>query len=303
MIGFFYSGELAAILAAILWSVAVILFRSLSKNISPFLIAALKNSIALLLFIILFLYLSIPFWHSQFLLSDYLKIIISGCLGMGFADVLFIYTLSMVGANRAAIVGTFEPVVIYITSFFMLGTLLTFQQNIGLLIAISGLLIIIYEKDFIDINPQTKKIGLLLQLSAMCFASFGIVLIKPLLNQIQSDISLQLWVTLLRLIPGFIISWVVFLIQKNRILLLAPLRNSRVLQKVFLSSSVGTFMALSFWIIGYSKLEPPVASMLGQTSVIFILILSVLFLKERITRTRVLSALVVIFGVALVILT
>ena len=301
MFNFIYSGEFAAIMAAILWSIAVVSFRSLSKDISPFLIAALKNSIALLLFFILFLCFSIPFWHGQFLLSDYIKIIISGCLGMGFADVLFIYTLSIIGANRAAIVGAFESVVIYITSFFMLGTLLTFQQNIGLIIAVSGLLIIIYEKDFTDIDPRTKRIGLFLQLSAMCFSSFGIILIKPLLNQIQSDTSLQLWVTVFRLIPGFIISWLVFLLQKNRLLLLTPLSNPRVLKKIFLSSSCGTFMALGFWIIAYSKLEPPVASMLCQTSVIFILLLSVLFLKEKITSTRILSILVVISGVTLVI--
>ena len=52
IVDFPYFGEIATLTAAICWSIAVIIFRSASKELSPYLITALKNSIALILFII-----------------------------------------------------------------------------------------------------------------------------------------------------------------------------------------------------------------------------------------------------------
>ena len=72
---------------------------------------------------------------------------------------------------------------------------------------------------------------------------------------------------------------------------------------MLIGSGLGTFLALGFWIIGYANIEhPPIASILGQTSVIFIIILSWIFLKERITPIRLLSMLFAIVGVYLTIL-
>ena len=65
---------------------------------------------------------------------------------------------------------------------------------------------------------------------------------------------------------------------------------------------MGTFLALSFWIIGYANItKPAIASILGQTSVIFIFILSALILKEKITSKRFVAITVAILGVLLTI--
>ena len=301
IISYSYFGEMAAISAAICWSIAVIIFRSASKELSPFLITALKNTIALFLFIIFFLLLDISLWTNKLLLSDYIKIIISGILGMGIGDVFFIYALSKIGANRVAIINSFEPAVVYIFSITMLGTILTIQQFIGFIIVIISMIIIASENDSYDIDPQIKKKGMLLQISAVILSSFGIVLIKPILNKINGNIELQLWITAFRLVPGFIVAWIVFFFQKNKIQLLKPLKKSNNLYKIILSSGLGTFIALSFWIIGYGYIEkPPIASIIGQTSVVFISILAWLILKERISKIRLISMGIAIIGVLLI---
>ena len=302
IINYPYFGAICALSAAFCWSIAVIIFKSASKEISPFLIVSLKNSIALLCFIILFLIFDVPIWNSNFTNIDYLKIIISGCLGMGLGDILFIYALSQIGANRVAIINCFEPGVIYFFSIIMLGTILTFQQLLGFIIVITSLLIISYEKDQDDIDKKTKMYGLMLQVIAIFLSSFGIVLIKPVLSKVTHSIDLQLWVTVFRLFPGFIVAWTIFLFQKNKHILLRPLKeNSKVLRKILLSSGLGTFIALSFWIIGYANIEkPPIASIIGQTSVIFITILSWVILKEKISKTRILSMVIAILGVLLI---
>jgi len=296
-----YFGELSALLAAVCWSIAVIIFKSASNTLTPILITALKNSIALISFIFFFYFFDIPLWYGGFDFIDYIKIFISGALGMGVGDILFIYALSQIGANRIAVINCFEPAVIYVFSIFILGTILTTQQLIGFLIVIFSLLIISYENDSEDIDPKIKKRGIVIQMIAVLLSSFGIVLIKPVLVKTTSSIGVQLWVTAFRLFPGFIVAWVVFLLQKNKINDLKPLIKSNMIFKITLGSGLGTFIALSFWIIGYANIDkPPVASIIGQTSVIFIIMLSYIFLKEKISRIRIISILFAISGVLLI---
>ena len=299
---FQYFGELAALSAALFWSIAIILFKSVSNELSPFLITAIKNTIGLISFILLFIILDFPVWHSKFDLYDYIKIIVSGVLGMGLADALFIFALTKIGANRVGIINCFEPVVIYMFSFIMLGTYLTIQQLLGFVIVILAILIINYEKDIDDINPRVKSLGLFLQILAVLLSSFGIVLIKPVLAKVDGMIYGQLWVTAFRLFPGFIFAWVLFLFQKDKYVLLYPLKNLNVIKKISLGSFLGTFMALGFWILGYANInKPPIASILNQSAMIFIVIFSWLFLKENITKLRFLSIILAIIGVCVTI--
>ena len=287
--------------AAMCWSVAVVIFKSASKLLSPLLIAALKNSIALISFIILFLLFDIPIWYEGFSYGDYIKIIISGVLGMGIGDLLFIYALSQLGANRIAILNCFEPAVVYCFSIFLLGTILTTQQFIGFIIVTISLLIISYENDINDIDPYIKKRGMLIQIIAILLSSLSIVLIKPVLAKTTNSIAIQLWVTAFRLFPGFIVAWLVFLFKKNKLIYLKPLKKSNMILKILIGSELGTFIALSFWIIGYANIEkPPVASIIGQTSAIFIIILSYVFLKEKISKLRIISILFALSGVVLI---
>ena len=296
-----YFGELSMLLAAFFWSIAVIIFKSASNKLSPLLITALKNTIALLCFIVFFIIADIPIWYDKLNNIDYLKIIISGFLGMGLGDILFIYALSQIGANRIAIINCFEPAVIYFFSIILLGTILTMQQLIGFLIVIISILIITYEKDIDDIDPAIKRKGMLIHIFSILLSSFGIVLIKPVLSKINNIIHVQLWITAFRLFPGFIIAWIIFLFQKNKWTLLQPLKQSDVLWKIIISSGLGTFIALNFWILGYANIEkPPIASIIGQTSAVFIVVLSFIILKERISKLRIVSILTAIIGVVLI---
>ena len=299
---FTYFGELSALLAAIFWSIAVIIFKSASNDVSPFLITALKNTIASLCFLVFFLLFDIPLWYDDFQQIDYFKILISGVLGMGLADVLFIYALSQIGANRIALINCFEPVVIYILSSIFLGTILNIGQLIGFLVVIISLLIMTYEKDTNELDKYIKRKGILLQISAVILSSIGIVMIKPVLLKINNDINIQLWLTFFRLLPGMITAWIVLLFQKKKIRLRQPFLQLNLIVKILFSSILGTFIALSFWIIGYANIEhPPVASILGQTSVIFIILLSWFFLKEKITKQRIVAMLFALSGVILTI--
>ena len=183
-----YYGISFAILASILWSITVTLIKPITKNISPFLINPIKNSIGLLLFATLFIIMNIPFWYNHLYNYEYIIILISGSLGMVLGDTIFIYALNKIGANRVAIVDAFSPVVIYSYSLLLLpNQSLEFLQILGFIITIAGLLILTYEKDYEDIDYKVKRSGILLVLIAMACTGFGVVYLKRVLFRINDS--------------------------------------------------------------------------------------------------------------------
>ena len=299
-----YYGVLFAISASILWSITVTIVKPISNNVSPFLINPIKNSIGLLLFFISFIIFDISLWYNGLSREQYMIILFSGALGMFLGDTIFIYALNKIGANRVAIVDAFSPVIIFSYSFLLLPNQeLNKMQMIGFIITILGLLILTYENDYKDIDYKVKRFGILLVLGAMMCTGFGIVYLKKVLNIINQngyDIKLNLWITAFRLIPGVILSWILFIFQKNRIQLIQPIKNKTNFIPLLIASIIGPFLALGFWILGYAFIaKPSVASIISQTSVIFIVLLSWFFLKEKITSLRIVSMICVFLGVIL----
>ena len=298
-------GIIFPLCAAFFWSIAVIIFRTLSIKISPLLITGLKNIIALIFFIILFFIIDISFINSNISQADFIKICLSGILGMGIGDILFIYALSKIGANRVAILNCFEPSIILLFSFILLPVYmyqLNQTQIAGFIIVIIGVLIMTYEKDKNDIDPKIKQHGIILQVCAIILSSIGIIMIKPILELYKNDISNLLWITSLRLFSGTIIAWIFIFIFNRKSRILYDLSNKEVITKIIISSFLGTFIALSLWIIGYGNAKTTVASILGQMSTIFIFLLSVFILNEKVTYRRLFSILFTIFGACLTIL-
>ena len=293
-------GEVLAIMAALFWSIAVVIFKSLTQKISPFLVNALKNTIALACFIITLSLLKIPLLNLTFTSEEYTKFIISGLLGMGIADAVFIYSLSKIGANRIAILNCFEPIAVYCFTFFLLGTSLSLLESIGFIIVIISILVISYEKDQDDIEPKIKRQGIMLQICAILCSALSMVMIKDILNLHRSDVNSIIWIAVFRLFIGFIASWAIFLCLKNTKKLLVTIKEKTIIIKIITSSVFGTFMALGCWMMGQAYIEKlPLASILGQTALIFILIFSWLFLNEKITKVRIIASAFALLGVFL----
>ena len=296
-------GELSMLLAAVFWSVAVIIFKSVGNRVSPFVITPAKNVIAIFIFGLITIFTSVPIWYDGLLTSDYYRLIVSGCLGMGVADLMFLYSLNKIGANRIAIINTLEPSFVLILSFFILGVWMNTTQLIGFLIISGAVLMIAMEKSSRkDIDSTTYYKGILLMICAIAFSSTGIIIMKPVLNKLTHSVELQIWATMFRLFPGVLITVLILLMKKDCKELLLPIMNKNIASKLLLASGLGTFFALIFWIVGYSNIpNPALASILGQMSAVFIIILARIYLKEIITPIRVISMCIAFFGMALVV--
>ncbi|MDB2499312.1 DMT family transporter [bacterium] len=290
-------GETWSLMCALLWASATILFRVAVRGIPAIELALFKNSFAAILFFLT--WLAFPDLDAQGELSsrDILILIVSGMLGIGVGDTLFLYSLRILGAGRNTILTClFSPFVILL-SFLFLQERIGILQLVGILIILTGILLATYQKPQNAISKDQLIRGTLIGITAVFFMAVGMVSTKPILND-ASPVT----VSCIRLLGGTA-GIVIFTVFTGRIFHSIQVFKGHLPWKVMLIGAfVGSYLALFAWIVGFKHTSASVASILNQTSVFFTLLLAAFFLKERLSLLKVAGAILGSFGVLLIIL-
>ena len=126
----------------------------------------------------------------------------------------------------------------------------------------------------------------------------GIIIIKDVLNH-----SPLIWSTGVRLFFGTLgLIPIIFLNPARRRRFLNNLREPETWRIAVPASISGSFLAMTCWVGGLKHTDVSIAGMLNQLSTIFIFILAILFLKERISWKRILAIVLAFIGAILVML-
>jgi len=283
-IPFLQAGELYAFSCALLWAVAVILFRKTGETIEPVALNLFKAVVGLLLFAATMLVFGVPFFPEEVPVADWLVLLGSGALGIAVADSIFFASLNRLGAGRSAIVDCmYSP-------FVVLGSALYLGEPRGpwllpaMALMVVAILVGTWSPEERAEDPAARRAlrqGVALGIVAMLTMAAGIVWAKPVLDRSQ-----PMWATSVRLLGGAL-----FLAAQG-----AMPRWRRGVIKVFSpgphwkvaipAAVIGTYFALFLWILGMTYTQTNTASVLNQSSTVFILILATIFLKEPLTWKR-----------------
>jgi drug/metabolite transporter (DMT)-like permease len=277
-----YGGEFFALAAAVTWASAVILFKKAGEKVHPLALSFFKSTLALVLFFLTMLLVKEPLLRD-IPTSHYVLFIASGIIGIGVCDTVFFTSLNIIGAGLSAIVGCLYSPSIITMSVLFLGESLTVVQIIGATLIVSAVASATRARVPGGLSRARLLYGILLGVVAILANAVGIVMIKPLLNTYPI-----LWVTEIRLIGGVASLAVVLLAWKGRDQLLATLLSGNR-RYTLLGSIAGAYFAMILWLAGMKFTQASTAAVLNQTSNIFVFALAALFLREPITRLRLLA--------------
>lgn len=289
-----YLGETLAFLTAIIWAIAVILFKKSGETLHPIALNLFKNGVSLVLFIPTLLLFHEPFLRT-IPVNDYLLIIISGVVGIGISDTLFFASLNRLGAGLSAVVDCLYSPFIIILSILYLGETMSAGQIIGVIAIISGVLALLRIKESANLTRRNCLIGILLGAAAMAFTAIGVVIVKPLLAKHS-----LLWLTQMRIVSGSAILGLILLFHPGRRAIVRSMTHLRGWKYAISGAVLGTYLAMLLWLAGIKLTQASTASALNQTSTIFIFIFASLFLKEPLTRQKIISITLAITGALLV---
>ena len=302
----FTFGEISLIISAILWALAVVIFRLIGSHISPNTLNGFKNTLGLICISSTLLFLNKPLsiYSNPFHFSnlDLFKILLSGTIGMGIADIVYLKSLNKIGAGATAIISLlFSPSVFLLSYIFLNESLTTLQFSGGLLI-IMAVFITAKSNESININKDDYILGIVMGTVAIFMMAIALVIIKPVLDKVEADMIAQIWVVGYRLIPAAIVP-IIFSIKSSYRLgkgIFSEFKNFPCWPQLIIGSLLATYFSITIWILGIATTKASIAAFINQSSSVFMFVFAYFILNEKLTYKKLISILAAALGIIMI---
>ncbi len=228
------AGEAYSALCALLWAVAVVLFRKSGEHVAPVALNLFKDTVGLALFLVTLPIIGVPYLPAEHGSHDWLVLLASGAVGIGIADSLFFASLNRLGAGRSAIVDCLYSPLVILCSFIYLGEPVGYPLLIAVGLMVAAILVGAWQPETSAAAEDKRdvRLGIALGVGSMLFMAIGIVIAKPVLNHTN-----PWWSTSVRLVGGVALLGVQVGLSSKRRDLLRCFRPGR-LWRVTLPSAV-----------------------------------------------------------------
>jgi len=173
-----FGGVLAALAAALCWTLASFCWRRLPSSLTAAELNLLKNALGLLLLLPLQLLLWQPLPAAAWLL-----LAASGVIGIAAGDSLFFAALRRLGARSTLTIEAAAPVVTTLAGLWLLAEWPDGLQLLGVLLVSAAVLLVARRAAVHPVSPQpaASRLGVLLALLAVLCASGGALLSRQVL--------------------------------------------------------------------------------------------------------------------------
>lgn len=301
-----FTGELAALGTAFLFSFGSTLFTLSGREIG----SPLVNRLRLLVAIVFVVALHWLTFGEPFPLNAgaerWFWMGISGFVGLALGDAFLFQAFVMVGPRLSMLMMALAPVLSVLLAWLFLGETLTPKQLLAIFITVAGIAWVVAERNarvasrsMIADTPRAYAIGILFGLGGAMGQAGGLVLSKiGLVNDFPA-----LSGNLIRLIVATLCIWFIAMLNGQ---LIKSFRTVSQHPRAALMLSIGavTGPVLGVWLslIAVQRAPVGVASTLMALTPIFLLPIGYFVFQEKISRQAVLGTVIAFVGTALLFL-
>ncbi len=293
-------GQIFALLAAVTWAFALVLFKRSGEQVPPIALNLFKNTVGLLLLIASVVVLGLRHPDSFNVLAsltydEICLLMLSGIIGIALADTLFFYALNLIDVGLISVVDcAYSPFAI-LFAWILLAETLAPAHYIGATLIVAG--VFLGTRHNLPTNRSRGQIflGVLLAGVAVAMMAFGIVIAKPVLEEID-----VMWAAALRMVAGAVLLGLYATLGRNWRRNWVVFKPARAWWYALPASIFGTYLAMVFWVAGFKYTYASVAAVLNQTSIIFASIFAVLLLHERFGLRKIIALTLALGGVIII---
>lgn len=293
-------GELAALGAAISWAIAPIMYRSALANCKPVSanIVRCATNAAVLVAILVFaglagLLTDLPLWVIGLT-------VISGVIGLGIGDTLYMYGLKALGVSRAVPLASSYPLFSFLWSILLLGQSLSVTALAGAVLILLGIYLLTRPKtEEAKVTRRVILLGIAASLATALVWSFSITLMDAAVMAAHvSSIGANYALVTVRIASlGLLFLSLSPLIDRDHGFMKMKRRDVMLL-------CVGGLVAngLGWLLMNYSftQIMSSQAIPISSTSPLFAALAGFLLFHEKATAKTVLGGVAVVVGVALI---
>lgn len=281
-------GEAMSLGSAVSWSLAVILFRrhfARGDALSPAAMNLFKNFVAIVLMTGTVLATGGGLGGERSG-EAWLRLAVSGVLGIGISDILFFHALRRLGPGRLTVVECLYSPAVALFGVLLLDERPHFGHALGAGLVVAGMLVTTRDERHRapapDAPPESPVSGALFGVGAMVTVALAIVVAKPAFGS-----GTLPEVALIRLLAGASAQAVWMAADPRQRSAFRILRPSHRWLDLLPPAILGTWLSMMLWVGGFKYADAATSAVLNQTTTVFTLLLARAVLGEPLTPRRV----------------
>lgn len=288
-------GVLAGLVNAALYACALVVYQSQSSEVTPFITNCIKTWVPFPIMGSIILL----FYSSQLYSTPILSIVLlslSMFLGTVIADTAYLASQERIGVSNALPIAMTYPIFTYAIAVVFLSEGLFLSRTFGIVLAVIGVIAISREKSEKTDETQSSRtvhiVGVALAMSTAVLYAASTLFIQIGISDIDPVVG-----TFIRFFSGSLIFIPLFLVAKSRRTHIPARRTTKIVAVVSVFESG---IASLLYVTSVKYVGAVISSVLGTTTSLFGIPVSVSILGERLTRMDMMAVLATIIGVILV---
>lgn len=294
------SGEIAALTTAICWAFGSTMFTLSGSRIGSANVNRGRLIVAAILLTFIHYLLTGTLIPLNASVDRWLWLGFSGIVGFVIGDGMLFEAFVLIGPRLSMLLMALVPIISASLAWIFLGESLNFIEIFAIVMAVSGILWVVAEKNNEKAALRGKKLftGILLGLGGAFGQTVGLILSKKGLEGGFPALSGNI----IRVITASLVIWIITLATGKVHMTLKSYKDRTALITLSLGSFFGPVVGvwLSLVSIKYTKLG--IATTLMSLTPIFLIPITRTVFKERITPGAVLGTIIAVAGVAILLL-
>lgn len=292
-----HQGEIAALIAVVLWSSTAILFETVGKRTGPFQTNLMRLILACLFLGVTLLVQEGTFFPVAASREQKLWLGLSGVVGLALGDSAFFASLVILGARLSTLLLSLSPVFTTAFAWFFLGEHLSMTGLAGIAITFTGIFWVVNEASD-EHHPRVKFKGILLGILAAIGQAGGVILAK---YGFRTEIG-ALPATMLRMVPAALVMGIAAVVLRQVTPMKVYLTDRQAGLYVLIASILGPFLGVWLANVAVKYAEAGVAATLLAMVPVLLIPLVWIVRGHRPTIRAITGTLIAMAGVALIFL-
>ncbi len=303
-----FIGEAAALTTALCWAFTSIFFSEAGKLIGSFKVNKIRLVMAVSIYVVVLLIYKGSLFPEALTLEHVFWLGLSGIIGLVIGDGAGFKAMVMIGPRLTSLLYSLAPVMATIIAWFFLGETLDLLDMAGISLTMGGIGWVISERAYKNNNlhenhPDSGSLrkGVLLGLVAAFGQAAGLVLAKHAMLNVGDEIP-PMEASFIRMLVSLVCIWTISAFRGQVGETIAVMKNKKAMGYSLGGAIFGPFMGVWMSLLAVKYIAAGIAATLNSTTPIWLLPLTRILQKEKLSLRIVTGTIVAVGGVALLML-
>jgi len=289
-------GELAALGAAVVWSIGSLLFAHLARRLGARATNLFRVSLAAAILVATrAVLLGRPF-PGELEWTPLSLLIVSGVVGLTFGDGCYFRSFVLVGPRIGSLLMSLVPVFTAIIGWVYLDERIGARALAGMSLTLVGIATVVLERAPTGAGQGRIGLGSLYGLGAASGQAVGLILAKRAMDHVA-----VLDATIIRLLAAMAACWLLAFLHRDVGRSLRDLARAGVVAPLAVAALLGPCVGVWLSLVAVRHTDTAVAATLMALVPVLVLPLVAIVYRERVSGRAVTGALIAFAGVALVV--